>query len=89
MNYVPLMACVVLITGENRGADSCRASMVWLGESVAGPQGWILSGLVQKLCKLNSVSLKLCYFKCKTTWNGILCSFNFCNLTYSSVKKEY
>lgn len=56
-----LMAGVVLITGENRGADSCRAGMVWLGESVAGPQGWILSGLVQWLCKLNSVSLKLRY----------------------------
>lgn len=62
MSCVPLMAGVVLLTGENRGADSGRASMVWLGESVAGPQGWILSGLVQKPCKLNSVSLKLHYF---------------------------
>jgi len=48
------MAGGVFFTGENRGADCCRASMVWLGESVAGPQGWILSGLVQKTCKLNS-----------------------------------
>lgn len=71
--------------GENRGADSCRASMVRLGESVAGPQGWILSGLVQKPCKMNS---QYC-FKLKTTGNGILYSFNFHNLTYSYVKIEY
>lgn len=72
-------------TGENGGADSCRASMVRLRESVAGPQGWILSGLVQKPCKMNSKH----YYKLKTTGNGIFYSFNLHNLTHSYVKIEY
>lgn len=40
---------VLSCTGEDRGADSCRAGMVRLGESVAGPQGWLFFGWVPAL----------------------------------------